>query len=145
MNLGKNGGAPAEFIEDLFTRWLEAYPLKKTTTNDLFYQLEVHFFIRFGYPRIIHTDNSPQFRKAWDNYCHRRSIIPEKIVIHHPTANPVERQNQNVKTGLRLRLNNSRNHNTWDVHLDHILFTLRRRRNHASQTVSLLLLLAKIP
>ena len=36
-----------------------------------------------------------------------------------------------MKIGLCLRLNSSRNHNTWDVHLNNILFTLRKRQNRA--------------
>jgi len=84
-------------LENAFTRWLEAYPLRNTKTKDLIHQIEAHFFPQFRYPCVIRSDNGPQFRKAWNKYCGEHGIIPEKIAIYHPQANPVERQNQNGK------------------------------------------------
>ena len=118
-------------VEDAFTRWLEAYPRRQTTTRDVTKQLEEHFFPSYGYPQIMRSDNGPQFQKSWDRYCLRRGITPEKIAIYHARANPVERQNQNIKTGLRIHINHPQNHQTWDLRLQNILFTLYRRTNRA--------------
>jgi hypothetical protein len=118
-------------VEDLFTRWLEAYPMRRTTTHDVARQLEEHFFHRYGYPESIISDNGPQFRKAWDNFCQRRGIQPIKTAVYHPRGNPVERQNQNVKTGLRLRMSQLQRHTNWDQHVKPVLFCLRRRVNRA--------------
>jgi len=92
-------------VEDLFTRWVEAYPIRNVTTRSVVNQLETQFFPRYGYPFEIISDSGPQFRKSWMDYCHRHQIHPIKIPTYHPRLNPVERQNQNIKIGLRIRLN----------------------------------------
>ena len=60
----------------------------KTATNNLIRQLEMNFFPRFGYPRIVRTDNGPQLWKVWDVYSYERGrpITSKKIAIYHPCA-----------------------------------------------------------
>lgn len=48
--------------------------------------------------------------------------------MYHPRANPVERRNQGIKKGLRALLAGG-HHNTWDVKIPPILFSIRNRRN----------------
>ena len=64
---------------------------------------------------------------------------------YHPQAIPTERRNQEIKKGLRLRLQPG-NQRTWDQYLPELLFGLRRRRNAATgSTPSHLLLGRTIP
>ncbi|KAF2885926.1 hypothetical protein ILUMI_20247, partial [Ignelater luminosus] len=48
-------------VTDLFTRWVEAFPLRATTAADCTRRLEEEIFPRWGYPRAVITDNGPQF------------------------------------------------------------------------------------
>lgn len=48
-------------IEDMFTRWVEAFALLITTAQTICAVLETEMFARYGYPKAIITDNGPQF------------------------------------------------------------------------------------
>ncbi|KAF0736151.1 Integrase catalytic domain-containing protein [Aphis craccivora] len=48
--------------------------------------------------------------------------------IYHPRANPVERQNQELKKGLRTLLVD-KPHHLWDFYLPHVLFSVRNKEN----------------
>lgn len=118
--------------EDIFTKWVEAFPVPNTEAPTITEILERQVFHRFGYPRAIITDNGPQFTcRHWDRCCQQWQTLHWTTAIFHPRANPVERRNQEIKKGLRLRLNNRRPE-TWDEHLPNVLFSLRRRRNAAT-------------
>ena len=43
-------------VEDYFTKWTEAYPLKSKTTHAVAENLMVNFISRFGVPKQFHTD-----------------------------------------------------------------------------------------
>lgn len=53
-------------VTDLFTRWVEAFPLRISNAPRIIKILEEEVFSRFGYPRRILSDNGPQFTgHAW--------------------------------------------------------------------------------
>ncbi|XP_051155402.1 uncharacterized protein LOC127277975 [Leptopilina boulardi] len=119
-------------VTDLFTRWVEAFPIRNSNASTIIKILEDEVFSRFGYPHRILSDNGPQFRsnlwaEAGKNWTCTLWTTPE----YHPQANPTERRNQEVKKGLRLRLHDG-NQRVWDQQLPKLLFGLRRRRNAAT-------------
>ncbi|XP_033226035.1 uncharacterized protein K02A2.6-like [Belonocnema kinseyi] len=117
---------------DLFTRWVEAVPLRTSEAPKIIRILEEEAFSRFGYPRWVLSDNGPQFTgHAWAEASRRWGCELWITPVYHPRANPTERRNQEVKKGLRLRLHQG-NQRTWDRHLPDLLFGLRRRRNAAT-------------
>lgn len=103
-------------------------------------------FTRFGYPRVIISDNRRQF------HSYKRRRINKKwgsrtyyTPIYHPRVNSTERRNQGSKNGLRLRLQDQ-SYTYWDKHLHTILKQLRNRRNEATGDSSSEALLAyKLP
>lgn len=117
-------------LVDLFTRWPEAYPLRKATTAIIIAKLKNEFFSRFGVPEIIIADNGPQFRANFDRWCAKNGVKVEHTPTYHPRANPVERKNASIKEGLKLLLANA---NQWDADLDVVLFTLRTRTNQTTK------------
>ena len=133
-------------ITDLFTRWVEAFPLKVATTEKIAEIAEREVFQRFGYPRTVITDNGPQFKgDQWDAACARWGASPRRTPLYHPRANPTERRNQEIKKGMRVRLDSEHPH-LWINHVPDIVFALRRRENAATkQTPSQLLLGYNIP
>lgn len=48
-------------ITDLFSRWVEAFPLGSSEAPIITKILEQEVFTRWGYTRAILSDNGPQF------------------------------------------------------------------------------------
>ena len=119
-------------VTDMFTRWIEAFPLRNSEAPTLIRTLEDEVFSRFGYPLRILSDNGKQFTsRTWAEASRRWNSELWTTPEYHPRANPTERRNQEVKKGLRLRLHDG-NQRIWDQHLPSLLFGLRRRRNAAT-------------
>ncbi|XP_063224720.1 uncharacterized protein K02A2.6-like [Bacillus rossius redtenbacheri] len=86
------------------------------------------FFPRYGYPGVLLTDNKAQFvGRHWRMSCERWGMEHRTTPTYHPRANPTERRNQDIKTQLRIRLDED--HTKWDLHLPTLLYCLRRRTN----------------
>lgn len=62
--------------------------------------------------------------------------------VYHPRTIPTKRRNQELKKGLRLRLHQE-NQQTWNSHLPHLLFGLRRRKNAATDVTPSHLLMGR--
>ncbi|XP_033222580.1 uncharacterized protein LOC117176448 [Belonocnema kinseyi] len=121
-------------VTELFTRWVEAFPMRNAHAPRIIQLLENEVFSRYGYPRRILSDNGPQFTgHLWADASQRWGCGLWTTPIYHPRANPTERRNQEIKKGLRLRLHRG-NQRTWDRHLPSLLFGLRRRANAATDT-----------
>lgn len=94
---------------DCFSRWTEAYPLGTTTSKTITETLEREFFSRFRYPRVILSDNGPQFvSNEMFDAVERWGASVWTTSIYHLRANPVERHNQDLKKGLHALLVNGR-------------------------------------
>jgi hypothetical protein len=128
-------------VTDLFSRWVEAFPVKAATARVTTTILEKEVFSRWGYPRAVITDNGSQFRSGvFRRACHRWQVKHWPTANYHPRSNPTERRNQEIKKILRIARQMFPNQ-PWDRRLVKGLFNLRRRRNAATgQTPSHLLL-----
>ena len=128
-------------VIDMFSRWVEAFPIASSEAPKLIAILDRELFPRWGYPKQILSDNGKQFVcQQWRNACQKWDCEALTTPNYHPRANPTERRNQEIKKGIRLRIDEG-NHHTWDRNLPEILFGLRRRQNAATgQTPSYLLL-----
>ena len=74
---------------DVATHWLEAVPLRKTTTAIIVKHL-LEMFSRNGFPGIIVSDNGPQFlSKAFESFCTKHSIEHVKTSVYCPESNGV--------------------------------------------------------
>ncbi|KAH0815108.1 hypothetical protein GEV33_007683 [Tenebrio molitor] len=107
-------------VTDLFSRWVEAFPVKSATARVTTTILEKEVFSRWGYPRAVITDNGSQFRSGvFRRACHRWQEIKKILRITRQTFPELP----------------------WDHRLTKGLFNLRRRSNAATgQTPSHLLL-----
>ncbi|CAB0034242.1 unnamed protein product [Trichogramma brassicae] len=112
-------------VIDLFSRWVEAFPIATSDTQKLITLMENEVFGRWGYPHSILSDNGLQFRSTlWQESCIKMQVKYHSTAIYSPRANPTERRNQEIKKGLRLSLMNHQ-HNQWDLKLPTILYHLR--------------------
>jgi hypothetical protein len=90
-------------VTDLFSRWVEAFPVKSATARVTTTILEKEVFSRWGYPRAVITDNGSQFRSGvFRRACHRWQVNHWPTANYHPRANPTERRNQEIKKILRI-------------------------------------------
>ncbi|XP_063218622.1 uncharacterized protein LOC134528886 [Bacillus rossius redtenbacheri] len=112
-------------VTDCFTWWVEAYPLSNCHAGTIARSLEDEFFSRWGYPQVLLTDNATQFSgRKWVKLCRKWRVTAHTTPIYHPTANPTEQRNQEIKAQLCLRL--ADDHTTWDTHIPDVLYCLRR-------------------
>ncbi|CAB0035279.1 unnamed protein product [Trichogramma brassicae] len=78
-------------ITDLFSRWVETFPVRADATTILLGILEREIFPRWGFPQAILTDNGTQFSsKKWTETLQRWQITPWTTAVYHPRANPTE-------------------------------------------------------
>ncbi|XP_025832561.1 uncharacterized protein K02A2.6-like [Agrilus planipennis] len=112
----------------------EEIHFSSSTTAIIVRLLEQEVLHRFGYPRAILSDNGSQFTsQGWKAACIKWKVRHWTTSVYHPRANPTERRNQEIKTGLRMYLE-SGEHRNWDTHLSKILFDQRGRQNAATVT-----------
>lgn len=117
--------------EDIATKWTELYPLKIASAENCAKMLISEWFMRFGLPRRIISDNGTQFvsevmQFVADHFKIHQNLIPK----YHPEANPVERRNRDIKTRLAILV--KENHDTWSDFLPAIRFSLNSTRSEST-------------
>lgn len=119
-------------IEDVFSKWVEALPMKEVHARHLLQAIEELVTSRYGYPKVIVTDNGRVFVSAlMRNFCEEHDIQHLFSSIYHQRANPVERRVQELKKVLRVLLYNTREV-LWEKKLPKALQVLRSRSNRAT-------------
>jgi hypothetical protein len=92
-------------VIDKFAKWIKARPITNIRSEQavLFFTDIVH---RFGVPNYIITDNSTQFTgKKLLDFCDNHHICVFWSAVAHPKTNgQVERANDMVLQGLKLRI-----------------------------------------
>ena len=96
---------------DYFTKWIEAKPLARITTEQVAQFLCKNIMCRYGIARILVTDNGTQFNnEKFKKYCDENDIELCFTSIAHPQANrQAEVANQLILGGLKKRVERSRN------------------------------------
>jgi transposase InsO family protein len=127
---------------DKFSKWIEVRPL-----NNIRSEQAVAFFTniihRFGVPNSIITDNGTQFtgRKFLD-FCEDHHIrVDWAAVAHHMTNGQVERANDMILQGLKLRIYNDLHKfgRRWMKELPLVVWSLRTTPSRATGFTSFFL------
>lgn len=118
-------------VEDTATKWTELYALKLASAENCAKTLINEWFMRFGLPRRIISDNGVQFvsnimQQVADYFKIHQNLIPR----YHPAANPVERRNRDIKTRLAILV--KENHECWSDYLPAIRFSLNSTRSEST-------------
>jgi len=112
-------------IKDQFSKWVEAFPIQRATSELVADILMNQIFSRFGYPDEIHSDQGSQFTSnLMKELGQLLDIKISYTPTYHPQSNPVERAHRDLKMGLRAALL-SVNGSQWDQHIGPILFAFR--------------------
>ena len=129
-------------IIDIFSNWVEIFPLRKSQcdTKSIVDKLK-SVFCRWGFPKIIVSDNGSQFTShLWINCLSSLGINPKHVTPYHPQANPVERKNRDIKLFLAKF---TEKHNEWDKLLNELCFALRTAVNKSTGYTPARLLMGK--
>lgn len=110
-------------LEDVCTRWVELYSLKLATALDCAIILINEVFLRFGFPRRLISDNGVQFvSEIMQQALYCLGINQNLTPFYHPSANPVERRNRDLKTQLGILV--GPHHREWAKFLPSIRFAM---------------------
>ena len=112
-------------ITDVFTKWVEAFPLKTTVAETLASVFVNEVVSRFGVPSQLHSDQGANFCSEVINaMCRQLGIERSRNTAYHPQGNgQVERFNRTLESMLaKVVADNQRD---WDKHLPQVLFAYR--------------------
>jgi transposase InsO family protein len=95
-------------IVDSFSKWIEVMETRVTTSKKTI-ELLRSIFARYGFPKVIVTDNGPQFSSSeFRNFC--KSIgacLKSSAPYHRRTNGQAERSVQTIKSGLKKLLHSN--------------------------------------
>nr|GEX95029.1 reverse transcriptase domain-containing protein [Tanacetum cinerariifolium] len=91
---------------DYFTKWIEAKPLVRITRKEVIRFVMDNVIFRFGFPRIIVTNNGAQLvNDPFKSWCERFEIHQMNTAVAHPLVNSlVKRANQSRMEGIKMHL-----------------------------------------
>ncbi len=111
-------------VQDFFTRWLEAFPVRKATAEVVVDTLVKSVFCRYGIPERIHSDRGAQFTsKLLQDVAQTLGIQATTTPAYHPHSNPVERKHRDLKAALTALTENDPH--AWETVLPQVLFAIR--------------------
>jgi hypothetical protein len=89
-------------LKDVHTGWIEA-GLSKTSTSSMTVRMIRSWFARFGLPKVVVTDNGPQFcSEEFKGFLEENGIRHITSPPYHPRSNgEAERTVQTLKSALR--------------------------------------------
>lgn len=106
---------------DIFTKYVQVYPLRKATAEAILTRIEKQYIPTCGSFKKILTDNGTQFHsKKWVMRLQQLGITVMRTTTYHPEGNPVERTNREV--GRMLRTYCYKKHTNWVQYLKKIAF-----------------------
>ena len=112
-------------VTDLFTKWVEAFPLHDTTSTTLASVLVDEVIARYGVPAYLHSDQGPNLcSEVIQTICKLLGMERTRTSAYHPQGNgQVERFNQTLEAMLAKVVKN--NQKDWNTCLQKVLFAYR--------------------
>ncbi|WP_432422672.1 DDE-type integrase/transposase/recombinase [Streptococcus dysgalactiae] len=93
---------------DRFTRWPQAIPLSRPTSEEVAQAFLSGWVSTFGCPATVTSDRGPHFDGAFDNLLKTLGCKHVRTTAYHPQANGlVERLHRQLKAALRAQDNPS--------------------------------------
>ena len=113
---------------DLFSKFVFLKPLRDAKTRPMLEHFERDIFLNFGCPRVILSDNGPQYRsKEFRRLCEKYHIELKSTIRYNPRSNPTERYNQTIEGMIRSFTGDNQRH--WDQYIPEIQSALRSNVN----------------
>ena len=119
-------------VQCAFTRWLEAFPMKRATGANVVHTLVTEVFPRFGYPSFLKIDRGTHFlNKEVQELTDLTGIRVLTSPAYHPCSNIIERSHRTLKSMLHAMILDlsQGDPSSWEEHLPACLFSFRCLRN----------------
>ena len=112
-------------VTDLFSKWVEAFPLQVTDGLTLTSILMDEVICRYGVPQQLHSDQGSNLNaEVNQKLCQLLGIERTRTTAYHPQGNgQVERFNRTVEAMLAKMVGD--HYSDWDKHLQKALFAYR--------------------
>lgn len=112
-------------IEDYYSKFLEAIPLKSHTADVVADAFITEWVSRYGCPKEIHTDQGREFEsQLFNKIMEILDIKKTRTSPYRPQSDGVvERGNKSLKDMIKTFV--IRNYNSWDVHLPLVVMAYR--------------------
>ena len=112
-------------VTDLFTKWVEAFPIHDTTSATLATVLVDQFISRYGVPVVLHSDQGANLcSEVIKTICKLLGMDQTRTSAYHPQGNgKVERFNRMLEAMLAKNVKD--NQRDWDQWLQKVLFAYR--------------------
>ena len=127
-----NGNTCILVVTDYFSKWTEAFALPDHQALTVADTLVTEIFLRFGVPRILHSDQGPEFQSELiKEVCRLLEIQQTKTTPYRPQSDgQVERFNRTLIAMLsKFCMDNKRD---WDDHLPYMMCAYRASVNESS-------------
>ena len=131
-------------IVDYFTRWVEVYPIRTTTSNIIAEVLINEVFARYGLPKYILSDNGPQFiSNIFKEFCRSFTIERKFTANYHPQTNMTERVNRTLKPLIAIFA--QEHPHSWDKEIHKLAFAIRTSVNETTGDTPAFLMFGRDP
>ena len=119
-------------VQDYFTKWAEAFAIKNQEASTIGRKLVKNVFVRFGIPKIIHTDQGANFEsKLFHDICSLMDIKKTRTCPYNPKSDGmVERLNRTIIDMLSKCANT---HSNWDELLPLVMMAYRSATHSATK------------
>lgn len=108
---------------DYYSRWVELFPMRKSTAQNVASIFRKEILTRWGVPDFILSDRGVQFvSSVFRELCGNWSITPKLTTAYHPQSNITERVNRTLKSMMAAYVDD--NHKKWDQFLPEFRFAL---------------------
>ncbi|KAF4514126.1 UNVERIFIED_CONTAM: hypothetical protein B566_EDAN019138 [Ephemera danica] len=119
----KKGNRVILVLTDVYTKWVELFPLRDATAELLVKTMRDQVLTRYGAFCFVISDNGPQFTShLFAQLMYDWGIKHIFCSKYHPQSNQTERTNRNLKSILQAYCVGR--HDMWDTYLSSVRFAL---------------------
>ena len=125
LPISEQGNRYIVVVTDLFSKWVEAFAIRDTTSSTLATVLVDEVISRYGAPTCIHSDQGANLcSEVIQTMCKLLGMGRTRASAYHPQGNgQVERFNRTVEAMLAKSV--KENQRNWDACLPKVLFAYR--------------------
>ena len=139
----ENGNTCILVVSDYFTKWSQAYALPDHQAYTVADTLVTRFFLLLGTPRVIHTDQGPEFQaELIHRLCELLEVTKTKTSPYRPQSDgQVERLNRTLIDMLSKFCDEHKD--DWDDHLPYVVCSYNATRHDSTGCSPNLLMLGR--
>jgi hypothetical protein len=138
----RRGNIAILVVLDGFSKFIAMYPVRRISSDVVKTCLLEKFFVAFGVPQSIVSDNARVFRsKVFYDLCFSWGIRHITTSPYYPQASQVERFNRNLKVALSIYHHSQ--HTRWDEHLSSLTLAFNSALHESTAATPALLFLGR--